>query len=323
MSKPVVFIVGPTGSGKSKLALMLARKLSAEIVSADSMQIYRGMDIGTAKPTRKEQKLIPHHLLDAMTSRSECSVFKYRDLAINAIHKIIRRGKIPMVVGGSGLYVGALTDGLSPLPGRKASYRKQLEQFETSVLYERLKRMNCRRAATIYPNDRKRIIRALEIMEVGKGRAEGRSGSLTDYGFKPILIGISRDRKELYERIEKRVDEMFEAGWIDEVKRLKKIGLSKTARYAIGYQEILEYLDGKKSFEEMSLEIKKRTRHLAKKQMTWFRKEPRIHWYSMSGEKYVPVMNKILRMIQPSLRGGRRPTKQSRSEIASPLRGSQ
>ena len=300
MSKPVVFIVGPTGSGKSKLALMLARKLNAEIVSADSMQIYRGMDIGTAKPMRKEQKLIPHHLLDSMTSRSECSVFKYRDLAMNAIHKIIRRGKIPMVVGGSGLYVGALTDGLSPLPGRKASYRKQLEQFETAVLYERFRKMNFRSGAKIHPNDRKRIIRALEIMEVGKGKAEGRSGSLSEYGFRPILIGIERNRKELYERIEKRVDQMFAAGWIHEVKRLKKVGLSKTAKVAIGYQEILKYLDGKMTEQEMISEIKKRTRHLAKRQMTWFRRESRIRWYFITGEKYSGVCGKILKEMNAS-----------------------
>ncbi len=357
MLTPVIFIVGPTGSGKSRLALMLARKLKAEIISADSMQIYRGMDIGTAKPTRKEQRIIPHHLLSKITSRSECSVFKYQNLALKALQKIIRRRHLPIVVGGSGLYIKALIDGLSPLPGKQVQYRKQLEKMDAAQLHERLKKINLNLASTIHVNNKKRLIRTLEIIETphpnlppsatkrgeirpqsvlgriaptfakrhggirrippkicgGQGGKESsrsissslmgkdKGGGLFQFGFTPVIFGLNRDRKELYERIEKRVDQMFSAGWIHEVKRLRKTGLSKTAQYAIGYKEILEYLEGDRSEEEVKSEIKKRTRHLAKKQMTWFRRDERIKWYFVAGEKYSSASREILKKIRKEL----------------------
>ena len=297
MLKTILFIVGPTGSGKSKLALMLAQKLNAEIVSADSMQVYKGMNIGTAKPTKMEQKRVPHHLLDSITSRSECSIFRYRKLALNAIQKIEKKGKIPVVVGGSGLYVKALIDGLSPLPGKQIQYRKQLQPLDSLELYERLKKLDPNLAAKVHSNNKKRIIRALEIVETSQmssSHIKKENHGLNQFGFKPIIFGLNRDRKELYDRIERRVDEMFEEGWIDEVKKLKKTGLSKTAHYAIGYKEILEYLKGTRSLDDMKMEIKKRTRHLAKKQMTWFRKDERVRWRSISGERYAPILCDIL-----------------------------
>ena len=299
---PVVFIVGPTGSGKSKLALMLARKLKAEIVSADSMQIYRGMDIGTAKPTKKEQRLVRHHLLNNLSCRAECSVFKYRQLAIQAIQKIAKAKHLPMVVGGSGLYVKALIDGLTPLPAKQTQYRKELEKMSAAELHEKLKKLDAHLAEKIHANNKKRIIRALEILQAPQAAPKKKMLTFSDYGFKPLIFGLNRDRAELYQRIEKRVDQMFDAGWVNEVKRLKKTGLSKTARYAIGYKEILEFLDGKKSFEEADVEIKKRTRHLAKKQMTWFGRESRVHWYSVSGEKYTSTLSHITKEIKSSLR---------------------
>ena len=304
MLTPVIFIVGPTGSGKSRLALTLARKLKAEIISADSMQIYRGMDIGTAKPTRKEQKIVPHHLLSKITSRSECSVFKYQNLALKALQKIIRRRHLPIVVGGSGLYIKALIDGLSPLPGKQVQYRKKLEQIDAFELYERLKKLDPVIAAKIHFHNKKRIIRALEIIETSKSSQaylNKETSGLRKYGMKSVVFGLNRDRKELYERIEKRVDQMFDAGWIHEVKRLRKTGLSKTARYAIGYKEILEYLEGDRSEKEVKSEIKKRTRHLAKKQMTWFRRDERIKWYFVAGEKYSSASREILKKIQKEL----------------------
>ena len=330
MSKLVLFIIGPTGSGKSKLALMLARKLKFEIVSADSMQIYRGMDIGTAKPTEKEQRLVPHHLLDSISSRSECSVYRYRKLALQAIQKIMKKKRIPMIVGGSGFYIKALIDGLGPLPGKHVQLRKKLEQIDLSELYERLKELDPSLAKKIHPNNKKRIVRAIEIMLTlrennlqlvipAKAGIQNNGSPIKAFGddisyqiatpakktgglamteYNPILIGLERDRKELYKRIEKRVDQMFAVGWIDEVKHLKRSGFSKTARYAIGYKEISDYLEGKISYDEMTSQIKKRTRHLAKKQLTWFRKDKRIKWYFVSGEKYSSVFNKILAIFK-------------------------
>ncbi len=303
MSKAVIFIVGPTGSGKSKLALILARKLKAEIVSADSMQIYKGMNIGTAKPTKKEQKLIRHHLLDQLNSRSECSVIKFQRLAFKAIGEITHRKHLPIVVGGSGFYVRALIDGLDPLPGKKAEYRKRLEKIDSATLHKDLKKLDPASAARIHPNDQKRIIRALEIINSSpkKELTKKKKPGLRASGFKPLIFGLNRDRKELYERIEKRVDEMLDQGWIQEVKRLKKTGFSQTARYAIGYKEILEFLINKRSEDEVAPEIKKRTRHLAKRQMTWFRKEPHIKWYSVSGEKYEATSRAVLKEIKGEL----------------------
>ncbi len=295
MSKRVLFVVGPTGCGKSKLALALARKINGEIISCDSMQVYRKMDIGTAKPTKKEQKLVPHHLINLISTRTECSALKHCHLTLTTIDTILARRRTPIVVGGSGLYFKALVDGLVPQPGKQAKIRKRLENLGelkgTEHLYLQLKKMNPERAQELHPNDQRRIIRALEILEFSKrsqSSLQQRTESLSSKGIEPVVFGLLRDRAELYERIEKRVDQMFQEGWIDEVKSIKRVGLSKTAKAAIGYKEILEYLEGKQNLEEINIEIKKRTRHLAKKQMTWFRKDKRIHWIHISGNGFVP-----------------------------------
>ncbi len=301
MSKRVLFLIGPTGSGKSKLALTLARKLNGEIVSCDSMQVYRGMDIGTAKPTAEEQKLVLHHLINLVSPRAECSVFKHRQLTLKAIDQILARGRTPIVVGGSGLYFKALVDGLAPQPGKQAKIREKLEKLAklkgVNYLYSLLKKTDPKRANVLHPNDKRRIIRALEILESSGHSLSDKNqetDSLKSKGIKPVVFGLLRDRAELYKRIEKRVEQMFQEGWINEVKRIKRIGLSKTAKAAIGYKEILEYLKGKGTLEEMKAEIKKRTRHLAKKQMTWFRKDKRIHWLSVAGDGFVPVAVEII-----------------------------
>ena len=295
MPKRVLLLIGPTSSGKSKLALALARKINGEIISCDSMQVYRGMNIGTAKPTQEEQKLVPHHLIDLMSPRTECSVFKHCQLTLKAIDQILQKGHTPIIVGGSGLYCKALLDGLTPQPGKQTEIREKLEKLAklkgVKHLYSQLKKMDPKRAHALHQNDKRRIIRALEISESSKyiqSDSEQRAESLNSKGIEFIIFGLLRNRKELYERIEGRVDQMFQEGWIDEVKRIKRVGLSKTAKAAIGYQEILEYLQGKRTLEETEGQIKKRTRHLAKKQMTWFRKDKRIHWLSISGNKFVP-----------------------------------
>ena len=292
MEKKVLFLVGPTGSGKSEVALALAKKLKGEVISCDAMQVYKDMDIGTAKPTFAEQRKAPHHLINLVSPRSEYSVFQHRQLALKVMKQIFQRNRTPVVVGGSGLYVKALIDGLAPQPGKQLMLRKKLEALaskeEGSSLYSRLKKIDPRRAQTIHPHDKKRIIRALEILETSersqvdwKSETEG----LESIGIQPVIFGLFWDRKKLYERIEKRVDRMFRRGWIVEVKHLKRVGFSKTAKAAIGYHELLEYLQGNYALTKAIDEIKKRTRNLAKRQMTWFRADKRIYWISVSGDQ--------------------------------------
>lgn len=305
MSRRVLFLVGPTGSGKSKLALHLAKKLNGEIISCDSMLIYRGMDIGTDKPTPKEQKLVPHHLLDLRSPRAECSVFKHREMALKAMDQIFAKKRLPIIVGGSGFYFKTLVDGLTPQSGKQAQFRNKLEalacQKGLSYLYGRLKKIDSERASKIHPNDKRRIIRALEILKSSEKIKNNLVGGFDSRGIRWIAFGLSRDRVELYQGIGQRVDRMFESGWINEVKRLKRMGLSKTARAAIGYTEILNYLDGKQTLEKAKSAIKKRTRHLAKKQMTWFRRDKRIRWIPIAGDKFVsPSARHILKHVRNS-----------------------
>lgn len=320
--KPVIFLVGPTASGKSKLALALAKKIKGEIISCDSMQVYRGMDIGTAKPTRRERKEIPHHVIDQISPRREFSVFQHRKLVLRALDRIRKGGRMPILVGGSGLYVKAVLEGLTPQLGRATGLRRQLAELAqdrgVKHLYSMLRKMDPRRARAIHPNDKRRIIRALEILKGGNhGSCRGagheipapRSGNLRrtnlseregleELGFRPIIFGLERDRKELYARVERRVDQMLERGWLKEVKRLKRRGLSKTARAAIGYEELLDCLDGKLELNEAGEEIKKRTRHLVKKQLTWFRRTPDVQWIRASGEGFVrSAMRTIFRKL--------------------------
>ncbi|MBI3999572.1 MAG: tRNA (adenosine(37)-N6)-dimethylallyltransferase MiaA [Candidatus Omnitrophica bacterium] len=311
MKRISIFLVGPTASGKSKLALALARKIKGEIISCDAMQIYQKMDIGTAKPTPGERQLVPHHLIGLISPRSEYSVFKYRKLALDTMEKIFTRNRIPIVVGGSGLYLKAIRDGLAPQPGRQISFRRRLEQVARQkglrVLYEKLEKIDPKRARAIHPNDKRRIIRALEIFELSRRMPSEwcpETEGLEARGIRFLTFGLLRDRSELYGRIERRVDQMFAQGWTQEVKRLKRIGLSKTARAAIGYHEILQYLQSKGDFgkgdlEEIKCEIKKRTRHLAKKQMTWFRRDQQIRWFLVSGNRFV---SKTLRQIMSQLK---------------------
>jgi tRNA dimethylallyltransferase len=313
MKDKVLFLVGPTGSGKSELALALARKLDGEIISCDAMQVYRKMDIGTAKPTSKEQKTIPHHLINLISPKSECSVFKHRELALDVIRKIKSKKRLPIVAGGSGFYIKAILDGISPQPGQESAIRKALEAEAAkrgiSYLHARLKKIDPKRASKIHPNDKRRIIRALEIFKLsGKKQSEWhkkKSDSLESQGFKPVIFGIEREREELYSRIEERVERMFRAGWVNEVKRLRRVGFSKTAGAAIGYRQILEHLRGEKTLEEAKAEIKKRTRQYAKRQLTWFRYEPRIRWISVSGSRFVPkAAQSIIREFKKGCHSG-------------------
>lgn len=300
--KPVIlFIVGPTASGKSKIALELARNLEGEILSADSMQIYRGMDIGTAKPSRREQQTVPHHLINTISPSRSFSAFDYRELALQKIREISERDKVPIVVGGSGLYVRALLQGFSGQPGRSVEYRKSLarevKQKGLSVLYQRLQKIDPATAGKINPRDQKRIIRALEIHKLsGKKVSEwhGEREKLCELGYKPLVIGIVKDRQVLYGEINTRVDQMFRKGLVREVRELSKWKFSKTAAQAVGYKELRIALGGKMSLEKARELIKRNTRRLAKRQMTWFKREPGIEWVSwLKGEDASNMAEKI------------------------------
>ena len=288
MTKPsIFFIVGPTASGKSALAVALAKKLDGEIVSADSMLVYKGMDIGTAKPTKKERGGIPHHGFNLIPPTKSFSVFRYRQFALKAIKDIVKRDKVPIVAGGTGFYIRALLEGVSPLPGANAAIRRELEREALEkglpALYKRLLKLDPTRARAIGPHNQRRIIRALEIYLVsGKRPSEPstKGPSLQALGYDPLVIGIHRDRQAIYERINRRVDSMFRKGLVREVKRLARKKLSQTALQGVGYKETLDWIRGKgeRPFEEVKTRIKQTTRHFAKRQWTWFKRERGIRW---------------------------------------------
>jgi len=276
--KPLV-LLGPTATGKTKLAIKLAGQINGEIISADSMQVYRGMDLGTAKPTLKERRGIPHHLIDIRNPDESWTVSDF----IEEVEKLKDNIKNPIIVGGTGLYLWALLEGFSfPITPADKELRARLEKEEISVLYSRLSTVDSQAAGKIHPNDKKRLIRALEVYELtGKPISQlqeplRRAGAGSDLK----LIGLNLPREILYERINRRVDSMIEKGLIEEVKGLLDQGYHKglPSMQALGYKEVIDYLDGKWSKEEMIAELKKRTRNFARRQMTWFRRFKSVRW---------------------------------------------
>lgn len=302
MKPRILFLIGPTGSGKSELAIRLAKSLNGEIVSCDAMLIYKKLDIGTAKPTRKERNGIRHHLMDVLPRGRSFTVSRYRKMALKAIAAILKRKKLPVIVGGSGLYISALIKGLPSQGESTANARKKLERelSENGVkaLYERLQKIDPDRAKDILPSDGRRTIRALEIYEtLGEKPSVWMTKriGLKELGYQWTAFGLRRDRHELYERVNQRVDQMMKRGFLNEVKMLKKGRFSKTAFHAIGYRELSDYLDEKITLEQAIQDTKKRTRHLAKKQLTWFRKESEIHWISVKGNNLNSAKSEILK----------------------------
>ena len=312
---PVVFLVGPTAVGKSKVAVALAKRLQGEIISADAMQVYRGMDIGTAKPTLTERKKVPHHLYDIVSPARKFSVHEYRKHALKVLRDVAGRGKIPIVTGGSGLYVRALIDGLAELPGGDVAIRRRLNHEArdqgSDKLYARLKSLDPATAAAIHPANVRRILRALEILEIsGKKPSQWyrERDPIESYGFKPFVFGLTCDRAILYERIERRVDHMFRRGLVQEVSSLLRGKWSMTASQAVGYKEIRQVLkQTRRQFVIKSAaislvkdQIKRNTRRFAKRQMTWFKKERDIQWiecHSLNG--VAEASEKICRMLKP------------------------
>lgn len=284
MKPLVVFLVGPTAIGKTSLSIALARRLDAEIISCDSMQVYKGMDILTSKPSRRQLEAVRHHLLGVVAPAKEFNVSRYRALALARMRQIIKRGKIPLFVGGSGLYMSVVIDGIFDLKTEDARVRTRLTREASDHgsrgLHERLTQVDPAAAKKIHPNDAKRIIRALEVFEVtGRPISElqaKRSGLGDCYDIR--IFGLDMPRQELDRRINARVDTMFRQGVVREVQRLLKRKPGATARYAIGVDEIRDYLAGRLSLAEAKDAIKKNTRRYARRQMTWFRKDRRIAW---------------------------------------------
>ena len=287
MSKTkVIVICGPTASGKTKLSIELAKKINGEIVSCDSMQIYKDMTIGTAKPTSEEMQGIKHYLIDCVSPETRYSVADYKKDAIFAIKEIIAKGKVPIIVGGTGLYLESLIYNIEYNEIEvDLKYRKELEKIEKEEglesLYKKAEVIDPEAIKKISHNDKKRIFRILEIYKsTGKTKTqleiESRKNK-PEYDF--LLFGITMDREKLYERINLRVDLMIKAGLVEEVKNLcKKYKELPTALQGLGYKEVVEYLDSKISKEEMIEKIKQETRRYAKRQLTWFRKYDNLIW---------------------------------------------
>ena len=290
MQKPeIICIVGPTASGKSSLATQIAKDLGGEIISADSMQVYRHMDIGTAKPSRKEQEQIGHHLIDVVAPDENFSASDFKELASAAIKKIEARGKKVIVAGGTGLYIRALTKGLVDTPEGDPVLRRRLNeeanQFGPEYLHERLKELDPSAANTIHPNNIVRIIRAIEVaMNSDKTMSEYQEQhKFADSPYDVMMLGIDIDRDQLYSRINKRVDKMIDAGMKEEVERLLALGYSRDLKSmrSVGYKEMCAHIIDGLPIEKATELIKRDSRRYAKRQMTWFRKED-VQWGAAS-----------------------------------------
>jgi tRNA dimethylallyltransferase len=288
MSGPVIVVAGPTAAGKSALAIGLAQATSGEVINADSMQLYRGMDIGTAKLTAGERQGVPHHLLDVWDVRETASVAEYQRLARSAIDEVAARGRVPILVGGSGLYIRAALGDLD-FPGTDPRIRERLEadlaRDGAAALHGRLAAVDPPAAAAILPSNGRRIVRALEVIEISGGPFPA---TLPEYALaRPaVQIGVQVSRAELDRRIADRVDAMWQGGFEDEVRRLEGDGLreGRTASRALGYAQMLRHLAGEWTLEQARDETVRATRRFARRQESWFRRDPRITWLDARDE---------------------------------------
>jgi tRNA dimethylallyltransferase len=304
-SRKVIFVVGPTAVGKTDVGLFLAEKLNAEIVSCDSMQVYKELSIITAKPSLDCRKIVKHHLFDIISVEQEFDVNTFNELARSVINEIHKRKKIPIFIGGSGLYMKILLDGIFKCDNNDPLVREKLKQRAKAegndALYEELKAADAQAAKKIHLNDTRRIIRALEIYHTTRRPIsilqKEQEGLWEHYDVK--IFGLNAERKKLYENINKRVDTMFDNGAVEEVRNLDGLALSKTAQVMIGIKEIKGHLDGGVSLDNVKDKIKQNTRRFAKRQMTWFRKEKRIDWIEVKkGEVPEDVAHKILDFLK-------------------------
>lgn len=293
--KPLVILTGPTAVGKTALSIKLASEIGGEIISADSMQVYRQMDIGSAKIKPEEMGGIPHHLIDILEPEEEFNVCLFEKLALEAMEQIYERGHIPVVVGGTGFYIQALLYQIDFTEEETdTAYRDKLwqlgEEKGNHYLHELLRKVDPESAEEIHENNRKRVIRALEFYEnCGKPiSTHNKEQRQKTSAYNSCYFVLTDDRKKLYERIESRVDQMLSKGLVDEVRTLKERGsnASMVSMQGLGYKEILEYLDGRCSLLEAVEKIKKETRHFAKRQLTWFRREKDVIWIDKQAFAY-------------------------------------
>lgn len=300
---PVVVIVGPTASGKTALGVEVAKFLSGEVISADSMQVYTSMPIASAAPTLEETKGIPHHLIGFLSPCEKFSVAEFVKLATEKAKDIKSRGKVPIIVGGTGLYIDSLLKGITFNDEDCSKVRRDLEaevdEKGIEVLFERLKALDPDTAARLHLNDRKRIIRALEVYFLhGKTMTELNEESLLSGSvFKPFILGITyRDREKLYDRINRRVDIMAENGLLKEAEAAFKEGVGNTAVQAIGHKELFPYFEGQITLSVAVENLKQATRRYAKRQLTWFRRNEEINWiYADEVQNVAETARKILK----------------------------
>ncbi|WP_053718830.1 tRNA (adenosine(37)-N6)-dimethylallyltransferase MiaA [Saccharothrix sp. NRRL B-16348] len=300
MNTPIA-VVGPTATGKSDLAVRLAVELGGEVVNADAMQLYRGMDIGTAKITEAERQGVPHHLLDVLDVTETASVAAYQREARAVVERLLADGRTPVLVGGSGLYVQAVLDDLV-FPGTDEKIRTQLEQelavFGAETLHGRLAQLDPAAALAILPSNGRRVVRALEVIEL---TGQPFSATLPKPGparYGTVVVGLDRDVSELDERVDARVARMFEAGLVDEVRALEARGLrdGRTASRALGYQQVLAAFDGECTIEEAAATTAQATRRFVRKQRSWFRRDRRVTWFD-AGEP--GLADDVLKLVAP------------------------
>jgi tRNA dimethylallyltransferase len=297
---PLIAILGPTAVGKSALALKLAQEFRGEIVSADSRQVYRGMDIGTAKPTAAEQQVVPHHLIDLVHPNEPFTLAEYQPLAYAAIAHIHARGNVPLLVGGTGLYVRAVLEGLSiPRVAPNPEQRAELEREDALVLYARLQQRDPLAASKIDPRNKRRVIRALEVCAAaGRPISELQKHNAPNY--RVLRIGLTMPRDKIYERINARVDQMIAAGLIEEVRALLVRGYAADlpAMSGLGYRQIAAYLTGKCMREEAIALLKRDTRRFVHHQYSWFRLDDvRIRWFDLSAADYEEIRKSVVAFL--------------------------
>lgn len=309
MKKPIVVLTGPTAVGKTELSIQLAKVIGGEIISADSMQVYKHMDVGSAKITPEEMDGVRHYLVDELEPFDEFHVVKFQEYAKKYLNEIYAHGKLPIIAGGTGFYIQALLNDIDFTEQESDSaYRKELEalaeEHGNQYLHDRLKEVDPESAEAIHPNNRKRVIRALEFyQETGRKISEHNAKEqmrTSPYNFAYFVL--NDERSHLYKRIDARVDKMIEDGLEAEVRRLKEMGCTKdmVAMQGIGYKEMLSYLDGSYSLEEAVYIIKRETRHFAKRQITWFKRERDVIWlnkneFDYKNEAILAYMIKILK----------------------------
>lgn len=307
VKKPLLVIVGPTASGKTEVAVELGLQLNGEVVSADSMLVYKGMDIGTAKPTLKERQGVAHHLIDVVEPDDYFSVAQYQQLAETVISDIHKRNKLPIIVGGTGLYVRAVMDHYNfDTPGEDKELRQQLMELSIDRgklwLHQELNNVDPVAAEQIHPNNVRRVIRALEVYQLTGMRFSDmkQADYQTNAKYNAAIFGLNHERDLLYERINKRVDLMVTAGLVEEVSALLDKGFkrSATSMQGLGYKEIAAHLDGELSLHAAIELLKRDTRRYAKRQFTWFRRDPRIHWIDRHNHNITQIIKDITDLWQ-------------------------